>query len=100
MRSAVQCRARRGTDLGSAEAPWDREAMAAYLRMYQKVGWEGLWKHLFTFRSIKEGTLVGTDALGNKYYENTAYPWGQHRWVEPPTCVRARVGLRARRRLS
>ena len=30
------------------------------------------------------GRLVGTDASGNNYYENTKdYPFGQHRWVEP-----------------
>jgi hypothetical protein len=33
---------------------------------------------------FKFGTLMGTDAMGNKYYENRVdYPFGQHRWVEP-----------------
>ena len=33
---------------------------------------------------FKFGTHVGTDAAGNKYYENLHdYPFGQHRWVEP-----------------
>lgn len=36
------------------------------------------------FRRIKEGTLVGQDRYGNKYYENTDLPHGQHRWIEPP----------------
>lgn len=33
---------------------------------------------------FKFGTHKGTDAAGNKYYENLVdYPFGQHRWVEP-----------------
>ncbi|GMH95047.1 hypothetical protein TL16_g13065 [Triparma laevis f. inornata] len=33
---------------------------------------------------FKFGRLVGTDAGGNKYFENTVdYTFGQHRWVEP-----------------
>eukprot|EP00227_Mantoniella_beaufortii_P012582 CAMPEP_0197576364 /NCGR_PEP_ID=MMETSP1326-20131121/1404_1 /TAXON_ID=1155430 /ORGANISM="Genus nov. species nov., Strain RCC2288" /LENGTH=153 /DNA_ID=CAMNT_0043139263 /DNA_START=67 /DNA_END=528 /DNA_ORIENTATION=- len=30
----------------------------------------------------RKGTLVGTDSLGNKYFENMAYQSGRHRWVE------------------
>jgi len=33
---------------------------------------------------FKFGKLIGTDAMGNKYYENRVdYSFGQHRWVEP-----------------
>ncbi|GMI20736.1 hypothetical protein TeGR_g1501 [Tetraparma gracilis] len=33
---------------------------------------------------FKVGKLMGTDAGGNRYYENTIdFPFGQHRWVEP-----------------
>ncbi len=31
---------------------------------------------------VKFGDLKGTDRNGNQYFENTAYPFGQHRWVE------------------
>jgi NADH:ubiquinone oxidoreductase subunit len=31
---------------------------------------------------IRVGTLVGTDELGNKYYENNNYIWSRHRWVD------------------
>jgi NADH:ubiquinone oxidoreductase subunit len=33
---------------------------------------------------FKFGTYMGSDAAGNRYYENRVdYPFGQHRWVEP-----------------
>jgi len=54
-----------------------------YYRAYQRLGLKGLYQHLYTFKQIKEGTLVGTDRYGNKYFENTNYPYGQHRWYEP-----------------
>jgi len=31
---------------------------------------------------IKSGTLIGSDKLGNKYYENLDEVFGRHRWVE------------------
>lgn len=31
---------------------------------------------------LKHGTLVGTDDLGNKYYENNRYFYGRNRWVD------------------
>ncbi|CAK9251398.1 unnamed protein product [Sphagnum jensenii] len=31
---------------------------------------------------LKFGVLKGTDAYGNKYYEDLSLPFGQHRWVE------------------
>jgi len=41
-------------------------------------------EHLYMFRRVKEGSLVGVDALGNKYWENKTLPHGQDRWWEPP----------------
>ena len=37
-----------------------------------------------TCRQLKsrKGALVGEDSNGNKYYENTGYQSGRHRWVE------------------
>ncbi|CAK1554648.1 unnamed protein product [Leptosia nina] len=32
--------------------------------------------------TLKEGKLIGTDAFGNKYYENTLYMICRSRWVE------------------
>ncbi|XP_022125596.1 probable NADH dehydrogenase [ubiquinone] 1 alpha subcomplex subunit 12 [Pieris rapae] len=32
--------------------------------------------------TLKEGTHVGTDAFGNKYFENTYYMISRSRWVE------------------
>ena len=54
-----------------------------YYRAYQKLGLRGLYEHLYVFRQIKEGTLVGEDRYGNKYYENNDLPYGQHRWYQP-----------------
>ena len=34
------------------------------------------------FQEIKYGRLVGTDELGNKYYENNRYFVGRNRWVD------------------
>lgn len=31
---------------------------------------------------VKFGELKGVDRNGNKYFENTEYPFGQHRWIE------------------
>lgn len=31
---------------------------------------------------LKDGTLVGTDKYGNKYFENNRYFYGRNRWVE------------------
>jgi len=53
------------------------------LRGFKEFGVKETFYKLFQQRTLKFGALVGTDKLGNKYYENTKdYPWGQHRWVE------------------
>ena len=31
---------------------------------------------------MKVGSHIGEDEFGNNYYENTAYPYPRHRWVE------------------
>ncbi|CAH1264450.1 NDUFA12 [Branchiostoma lanceolatum] len=31
---------------------------------------------------LREGTLVGVDQFGNKYFENKKYFYARHRWVE------------------
>ena len=49
-------------------------------------GGGGLLEHMYTNGDypFKFGKLMGTDAGGNRYYENLVdYPFGQHRWVEP-----------------
>eukprot|EP01041_Mallomonas_annulata_P015594 gene15594-32939_t len=45
-------------------------------------GWWGMVTQLYTIGDLKFGTLKGSDAFGNKYYENLELPFGQHRWVE------------------
>jgi NADH:ubiquinone oxidoreductase subunit len=41
----------------------------------------GTWKTLYKMRNIKVGKLVGTDALGNQYFENYKDYASGHRWV-------------------
>ncbi|XP_018010146.1 NADH dehydrogenase [ubiquinone] 1 alpha subcomplex subunit 12 [Hyalella azteca] len=41
---------------------------------------QSLYK-LYRQNDLKSGTLVGTDKLGNKYYENNEYFLGRNRWV-------------------
>ncbi|KAI9225242.1 MAG: NADH ubiquinone oxidoreductase subunit NDUFA12-domain-containing protein [Piptocephalis tieghemiana] len=38
----------------------------------------------FNLDFVKTGQHVGTDALGNKYYEDLTEHYGRDRWVEPP----------------
>ncbi|XP_050544468.1 probable NADH dehydrogenase [ubiquinone] 1 alpha subcomplex subunit 12 [Daktulosphaira vitifoliae] len=40
------------------------------------------FKKLFRQDELKIGTLVGTDEMGNRYYENNLYFYGRNRWVE------------------
>lgn len=54
--------------------------------LQQRGGWKGLREHMYTNGDypFKVGTLMGTDAAGNRYYENRVdFLFGQHRWVEP-----------------
>lgn len=54
-----------------------------FIRAVKEFGVTGTFKKLFKMRTLKFGTYMGTDELGNKYYENKIdYPHGQHRWVE------------------
>ena len=53
------------------------------VRAVSAFGAIGTLKKLFMMRTLKFGQLVGTDHLGNRYYENAVeYPHPQHRWVE------------------
>uniref|UniRef100_A0A0K8RJE5 NADH dehydrogenase [ubiquinone] 1 alpha subcomplex subunit 12 n=1 Tax=Ixodes ricinus TaxID=34613 RepID=A0A0K8RJE5_IXORI len=42
---------------------------------------QSFWKS-FRMDDLRMGTLVGTDKLGNKYYENNRFFYGRNRWVE------------------
>lgn len=41
-----------------------------YARSLRESGVWGTVKRLYQFKDIKFGTHIGTDELGNKYYEN------------------------------
>ncbi|XP_042211916.1 NADH dehydrogenase [ubiquinone] 1 alpha subcomplex subunit 12-like [Homarus americanus] len=44
-------------------------------------GIRGTLYQLYRVDDIKDGTLVGEDANGNKYYENRKLTLGRNRWV-------------------
>ncbi|KAI8871481.1 NDUFA12-domain-containing protein [Ramicandelaber brevisporus] len=53
------------------------------LRNTRQVGVRDMFKVLLTLSDFKAGTLIGTDAQGNKYYENYEEQNWRERWVLP-----------------
>lgn len=47
----------------------------------KQFGWKDVWAQMRQCKDAKVGTLVGTDALGNRYYENKNEQFGRDRWV-------------------
>jgi hypothetical protein len=45
-------------------------------KVYAERGAAGVVRMMWQIRTIKWGRLVGTDEMGNKYFENTDYPFG------------------------
>merc|ERR1712198_791360 len=37
--------------------------------------------HLYQTDDLKNGTLIGEDKYGNKYYQNDEYFYGRNRWI-------------------
>ncbi|OZJ06078.1 hypothetical protein BZG36_01113 [Bifiguratus adelaidae] len=53
------------------------------IKNLMKVGPANAWRQMNHISDTKAGTLVGIDALGNKYFENTVDEYyGRERWVE------------------
>lgn len=53
-----------------------------FLRAIKEFGLVGTWRALYKNRTLKFGTLIGTDHYGNQYFENREdYAHGAHRWV-------------------
>ncbi|KAI9216067.1 NADH ubiquinone oxidoreductase subunit NDUFA12-domain-containing protein [Blastocladiella britannica] len=48
-----------------------------------KVGPKSAWHQLMILGEVKAGTLVGTDAAGNQYFENKSELFVRERWVVP-----------------
>ncbi|XP_022124938.1 probable NADH dehydrogenase [ubiquinone] 1 alpha subcomplex subunit 12 [Pieris rapae] len=48
----------------------------------QNGGIRGSLYKLYRQDELKDGTLVGKDKFGNKYFENPRYFYGRNRWVE------------------
>merc|ERR1712178_479375 len=51
------------------------------LAITQNGGLRGSYLSIFRTEELKYGDCVGTDHLGNKYYENKRYAIGRSRWV-------------------
>lgn len=48
-----------------------------FIRAFKEFGVAGTFKKLYKMRTLKFGAYMGTDELGNKYYENKIdYPHG------------------------
>uniref|UniRef100_A0A915K096 NADH dehydrogenase [ubiquinone] 1 alpha subcomplex subunit 12 n=1 Tax=Romanomermis culicivorax TaxID=13658 RepID=A0A915K096_ROMCU len=56
--------------------------MGAYRIMKQHGGIWGSILQLYRTDKYKEGTLVGVDKFGNKYFENNIYTYPKNRWVD------------------
>ncbi len=51
-------------------------------------------RHIYVTDDLKEGTLVGEDKFGNKYFQNDKYFYGRNRWVSRrETGLAAKLGL-------
>uniref|UniRef100_UPI001EAEEE19 NADH dehydrogenase [ubiquinone] 1 alpha subcomplex subunit 12-like n=1 Tax=Oncorhynchus gorbuscha TaxID=8017 RepID=UPI001EAEEE19 len=66
-----------------------RLKMAEYIHVVRRAlgqlgghgGVKGLFVQLFRANDVKTGALIGVDKYGNKYFEDTRYFFGRHRWV-------------------
>jgi len=56
--------------------------MSHCLKAIQTNGLRKFLEQLYFHSDSKVGVLIGTDALGNKYFESLAEPWGRERWIE------------------
>ena len=62
---------------------------AHFIRALKEFGVVGTWRKLYKMRTLKFGSLVGVDHLGNEYYENPIdYPHGTW-WVLMPLAAGA-----------
>ncbi|UZJ53829.1 hypothetical protein CBS101457_003149 [Exobasidium rhododendri] len=52
------------------------------IRHIRQAGWKKFWHDLNYIGDAKAGTLMGTDSLGNKYYEDFDEIPGRNRWVD------------------
>jgi NADH:ubiquinone oxidoreductase subunit len=71
---------------GHARAPPPPAAAMSHGPIFKALrayGLRGTFDKLYKMRTFKFGKLVGTDSLGNKYFENYVdYPHPHNRWVE------------------
>jgi len=60
-------------------------AIKKFNEVYRQEGLGGVYNKARMESQFRVGFLVGTDANGNKYYENPDSPYTRTRWVEYPT---------------
>jgi len=51
------------------------------MKVIKEYGASDVWRQMRQCKEAKVGTLVGTDELGNRYYENKNEQFGRDRWV-------------------
>ncbi|KAM3589625.1 hypothetical protein VKS41_000483 [Umbelopsis sp. WA50703] len=52
------------------------------LKNFMRAGPASSWRQLQFIGDTKYGALIGTDSVGNKYFENNDEIYGRERWVE------------------
>lgn len=66
---------------------WRRQALGGgniftgTMKVIKEYGASDVWRQMRQCKEAKVGTLVGTDELGNRYYENKNEQFGRDRWV-------------------
>jgi len=60
-------------------------AIKRFNEVYRQEGLGGVYNKARMESQFRVGYLIGTDANGNKYYENKDAPYTRTRWVEYPT---------------
>mmetsp|Transcript_28812 Transcript_28812/g.84452 ORF Transcript_28812/g.84452 Transcript_28812/m.84452 type:complete len:184 (+) Transcript_28812:73-624(+) len=64
------------------------DAIKKFAQEYRHGGLFHAVNRLRQMNQLRLGRLVGEDTNGNKYYENTAMPYGRTRWYEPKVPLR------------
>jgi len=64
-----------------AESSLGMNPITGTLAAMRQFGSMDVWKQMRQCKDAKVGTLVGTDDLGNRYFENKNEQFGRDRWV-------------------
>merc|ERR1711939_621390 len=68
--------------MSSSKAAAPLSPVMRMLASIRQNGWGGFHRQMLRLNDAKDGTLVGTDHTGNKYYENMNEHSLRNRWVD------------------